>query len=116
LQYTPSRKESLFIKKEKEMKHVFLTLILLLGAVSANAALPPRYQNSKDLAVMVNWLEDNPGVMEQLKVIDFQNKKIHFGVFSADECHAAFTREVVERPFGWVGPAGPLIHDYTICN
>jgi len=98
------------------MKNVFLTLILVLGAVSASAALPPRYQNSKDLAVMVNWLEENPNVLAQLKVIDFENKKIHFGVFSADECHAAFTREVVERPFAWFGPAEPLTHDYTICN
>ena len=98
------------------MKHVFLTLILVLGAVSANAALPPVYQNAKDLAVMVNYLEENPGVMAQLQVIDFKNKKIHFGVFSADECTVAFTREVQERPFGWVGPAAPLVHSYTLCN
>jgi len=97
------------------MKHVFLTLILLFGSV-AEAALPPVYQNAKDLAVMVNFIENNEGVMEQLKVIDFENKKIHFGVFSADECHVAFKREVQERPFGWVGPAGPLVHDYTMCN
>jgi hypothetical protein len=97
------------------MKHVFLTLILAFGSV-AESALPPVYQNAKDLAVMVNFIENNEGVMEQLKVIDFENKKIHFGVFSADECTVAFKRKVVERPFGWVGPAAPLIHDYTLCN
>jgi len=97
------------------MKHVFLTLILVFGSV-AKAALPPVYQNTNDLAVMVNYLEENPGVMEQLKVIDFENKEILFGVFSADECKVVFERKQIERPFGWVGPAAPLVHSYTLCN
>lgn len=97
------------------MKHVFLTLIYLLNSVSANAALPPVYQNAKDLAVMVRFVEENPDVMEGLKTIDFENYRIKYESYTG-ECTAVFTRENVERTPGWVGPADALIHEITHCS
>ena len=96
------------------MKHVFLTLILLFGRV-AESALPPVYQNAKDLTVMVNFVESNEDVMEGLKVIDFQNKVIRWKAYTG-ECTAVFTRENVDHGPGWAGPAGPLIHEITHCS
>ena len=97
------------------MKHVFLTLIYLLNTVSASAALPPVYQNAKDLRVMVQFVEENEEVMEGLKTIDFENYTIKYESFTG-ECTAVFTREIVERTPGWAGPAEPLIHEITNCS
>ncbi len=97
------------------MKHVFLTLILLFGSV-ANSALPPVYQNAKDLTVMVNFIENNEEAMEGLKEIDFRAKRIRWESYTG-ECTAVFTREYVDHgPGGWVGPAEPLVHEITNCS
>ena len=67
-------------------------------------ALPPRYQNMKDLKVMIDFLEKHPVVMAELKLIDMESFIIHYGV----DGEVRFGREVIKRKQGWVGPAAPL--------
>lgn len=97
------------------MKNVFLTLILVLGATGANAALPPVYQNAKDLSVMVSFVEENTEVMEGLKSMDFQSFTIKYETYTG-ECTAFFGRDRAEHGKGWVGPAADLIHEETHCS
>ena len=67
-------------------------------------ALPPRYQNVKDLAVMVEFIETYPLVAAQLKSIDLSQFTVYFG----DDGEAKFGRKAIKRERGWVGPAAPL--------
>ena len=67
-------------------------------------ALPPHFQNMKDLEVMVRFIEEHPKVARQLKSIDFKAKRIYFD----KEGSVDFGRERIKREPGWVGPAAPL--------
>lgn len=75
-------------------------------------ALPPRYQNLKDLKVMYQFIEDHPVVAGQLKSIDVKKKIIYF----SDNCEARFGRVSVKRKPGWVGPAAPLSFEQCNCD
>ncbi|MBE9240892.1 hypothetical protein [Synechocystis salina] len=68
------------------------------------AALPPQYQNIKDLEVMVNYVKENPDVAATLKSIDLANQTINYG----QDCQIRFERKPSNNPPGWVGPAEPL--------
>ena len=86
---------------------VFCLFILL--STSAQAALPPLYQNNKDFDVMVDWVRAHPQVMESLRRIDFETYTVHFG----RDCEAIFTREPQKDAVP--GPAPPLRFDNATC-
>jgi hypothetical protein len=84
----------------------------LVVAFSSQAALPPRYQNIKDLNVMISYIRSNPKVLATLQSIDFANRVIYYGY----NCKARFRRKVISRPDGWVGPAAPLQFASQTCG
>lgn len=102
---------SLSIKREVNMKKIIFVLIILLFAQYAIAALPPRYQNIKDLDVMVEYIKENPEMASTLKAIDFSEYTIFYG----NGCKAVFGRESTVKPSGWVGPAAPLEFKRSTC-
>lgn len=82
-----------------------LILSIGLGLISTSfAALPPQYQNIKDLEVMVVFIERHERVAANLKSIDVQTYTVHYD----KDCVARFARKYVPKPDGWVGPADPL--------
>lgn len=94
------------------MKRIMFLSIFLLMAQSAFAALPPQYQNVKDLDVMVNYIKKHQEVASTLKSIDLSNYTVYFG----DGCKAVFGRKSTTKPAGWVGPADPLEFKYSNCS
>ena len=92
------------------MKARFL-LILFLSQMSY-AALPPVYQNLKDLKVVVNYIENNETILSTLESIDFENLTVHYN----NGCIVTFGRKHTPKPVGWVGPADPLEFKSTNCN
>ena len=91
------------------------TLLLLLSgmalALSARAALPPQFQNAKDLDVMVGYLKTHLVVMASVRSIDLQRLVIYFG----SNCQVVFGRAYTPKPQGWVGPADPLEFKSSTC-
>ena len=88
-------------------RQLFVTLLLLIQFLwlsAANAALPPRYQNMKDLNVMVQYVKAHPKVLESLRAISLSNYTVTYG----NNCQVKFQRLLIERPAGWAGPAAPL--------
>lgn len=65
-------------------------------------ALPPRYQNVKDLKVMVDFIYEHPKVAGRLKSIDLQTLTIH----CSNNGEIKFGRRRRERR--GPGPAAPL--------
>ena len=90
------------------MKPFVAVLLAITLASSAWAALPPRYQNQRDLDALLDFIQAHPEVLEQLRRIDLEHHEIHYG----DRCVASFTRgEVPPIP----GPAPPLRFDRSTC-
>jgi len=87
----------------------FLYLVLISNAY---AALPPQYQNTKDMDVMVDFVKHHPVVAERLKSIDIHG----FSIFYGGNCRAEFGRKAVFYLPGWVGPAAPLEFKRSNCN
>ena len=77
----------------------------------AIAALPPQYQNVKDLEVMVNYVKTHPNVAATLKSIDLETKTVTF----SEDCQITFERKPSTKPLGMVGPAEPLQFKATTC-
>lgn len=75
-------------------------------------ALPPSFQNIKDLKVMVKFIEDHPVIAGSLKSIDMKTKTVYF----SDNCEASFGRSAVKRALGWVGPAASLRFIQSNCD
>ena len=94
------------------MKKIIFLSILLLAAQYAFAALPPQYQNIRDLDVMVDYIKEHPEVASTLESIDFTEYAIHYG----NGCKAIFKRKTTVRPPGWVGPAEPLEFKELNCS
>jgi hypothetical protein len=92
------------------MKTRFL-LILFLSQIS-HAALPPQYQNLRDLKVIVNYIEKNQAILSTLEFIDFEKYTVHYN----NGCLATFGRKHTSKPEGWVGPADPLEFKNTSCS
>ena len=92
------------------MKGYFIVSVAM--SVALAAALPPKYQNAKDLDVMVKYIKKNEKVLERLRYIDFQNHVIYYG----RKRKAVFGRKKLYRPPGLVGPAVPLEFKRTICS
>lgn len=93
------------------MKRLIVLLIILLFAQYAIAALPPRYQNIKDLDVMVEYIKGHPEIAATLKAIDFSEYTVSYG----NGCKAVFDRKSTVKPSGWVGPAAPLEFKRSTC-
>ena len=91
------------------LKSVALVCLVWIGF--AQAALPPKYQNEKDLDVMLSYVKSHPDVLSSLQAIDLGILTVYYG----DGCSAEFARKVVERAAGWVGPAEPLMLKKNFC-
>jgi len=91
-------------------KSAALVLLLLCSGL-VQAALPPQHQNEKDLDVMLSYVKSHPDVLSSLQAIDLGVLTVYYG----EGCSAEFTRKVVERPEGWVGPAEPLVLEKKFC-
>lgn len=87
-------------------------ILLFVATQTAMAALPPRYQNMKDLDVMVEFIKRNETVASTLSLIDVGSYTVYFG----EDCQAIFGREARPKPPGWVGPADPLVFKRSNCE
>ncbi|MEY3372101.1 MAG: hypothetical protein RLZZ537_569 [Pseudomonadota bacterium] len=85
--------------------------LLLILTLPAQAALPPQYQNRRDLEVMLAFIQQHPRVEAGLNVIDLDA----YTVLYERECIASFIRDVQPKPPGWVGPMDPLIFKESTC-
>jgi len=88
-----------------------VALVFLLCSGIAQAALPPQFQNEKDLDLMLSYVKSHPEVLSGLQAIDLGVLTVYYG----QGCSAEFTRKVVERPEGWVGPAESLVLKKNHC-
>lgn len=93
------------------VKYFALIMFLMCSHIS-NAALAPKYQNMKDLEVMVEFVKKHEKVMSTLKTIDFENFTVYFGT----DCKITFERKVIPKPSGWAGPAAPLVFNTANCS
>lgn len=91
-----------------------LTAALLLSSTAAHAALPPQYQNQKDLQVIVGYVMAHEEIIASLRSIDLDNMVVHYGWH--EDCQLHFERKQVRRPSGWVGPAEDLIPGDSVCT
>ena len=85
--------------------------LLLIIALPAHAALPPQYQNRRDLEVMLAFVQQHPRVEAGLNSIDLDAYTVRY----ERECIARFIRDVQPKPPGWVGPMDPLIFNESTC-
>jgi len=69
--------------------------------LSALAALAPVHQNRHDLAVLVEFVQQHPEVLQSLRSIDLQQQVVHFG----RDCVARFGRATVAEPRPGGAPA-----------
>lgn len=93
------------------LKRVLL-LVLVFSVQSSYAALHPKYQNMKDLKVMVGFIESHEKVLVTLEGIDFKNFTIHYN----HGCKVIFGRRYAPKPAGWAGPADPLEFKKSTCE
>ena len=87
-------------------------LAISLNAPIGQAALSPRYQNEKDLKVLVQFINEHERILSTLKTIDLEHLIIHFG----HDCKAVFGRKSRAKPKWWVGPVDPLEFKESTCN
>lgn len=88
----------------------FLTSFGLIGQ-SVSAALPPKYQNLKDLHALVEFIKAHDMISSALKSIDLVNHTVIY----RDGCVAKFDRKNEKKPEGWVGPASDLEFKESNC-
>ncbi len=93
------------------MRRVIVLSIVFTIVQCAAAALPPRYQNIKDLDVMVDFIKAHPKVASGLRSIDMVEYTVYFG----SGCKAVFGRKTTPKPPGWAGPADPLEFKKATC-
>jgi hypothetical protein len=91
------------------MKKTVLSIVLGSGVLFA--ALPPQYQNMKDLNVMMDFVKSHPKVAATIREISVVDRTIYFGA----GCKAVFVRKAAANPSGWVGPAEPLVFKRSTC-
>jgi len=92
---------------------IVVSLLTILSVIEiANAALPPQYQNMKDLDVMVGYVRKHPSISAQLKSINLRERAIYYG----NNCKALFGRKSSTKPPGWVGPAEDLEFKSSNCS
>jgi len=88
-----------------------VTLLLLLCSSFAQAALPPKDQNEKDLDLMLSYVKSHPAVLSSLQAIDLGILTVYYG----EGCSAEFGRKIVQRPEDWVGPVESLVLKRNFC-
>ena len=93
------------------MKIIIALYLVVLSQVSF-AALPPEFQNEKDLNAMVQYINKYSKVISTLQQIDFKTKTVYFGA----NCWLKFTRKKQHKPQSWVGPAAPLVFLKSNCK
>lgn len=101
---------------KKQIAQQMIALLAVSFMVSAHAALPPQYQNAKDLNAMVSFAKQHKLVISSLHSINMTNKTITYNYFDGKKnniCLARFTRKAVS--FKGPGPAGDLIFDKSDC-
>jgi hypothetical protein len=86
-----------------------LLLCLPLAADPVSAALPPQYQNARDLDALVAFVKAHHRVIASLEGIDLSEQRVRFG----NGCEARFERAPL--PPGMVGPARPLTLQSANC-
>ena len=91
------------------MRLILASLVALLAPGPSLAALPPVYQNDKDLTVMVDFARSHPTVMESLRAIDLERREIRYGA----QCVARFERP--RQPGMMPGPAPALRFSGSTC-
>ncbi|WP_026339392.1 hypothetical protein [Psychromonas ossibalaenae] len=94
------------------MKRMIVLLFILLLSTNSPAALPPQYQNSRDLDVITAFIKKHEKVISTLTSVDFEKFVIYF----EDDCKAIFARKEIPKPSGWVGPADPLEFKFSTCS
>lgn len=85
--------------------------LLLILALPVQAALPPNYQNRRDLEVMLAFIQQHPRVEAGLNHIDLDAYTVRY----ERECILTFAREEQPKPPGWVGPLDPLVYRTASC-
>ena len=93
------------------MNKVGAPLMGLLVVVTAGAALPPQFQNSQDLDVMVEFVKKHALVMTSLRSVDVQKLVVNFGTDCQVEFRRASTPKLPDRP----GPQGALEFKTSTC-
>ena len=93
-----------FFKKFSTAQNRILCLLLCCFTGVTQSALPPDFQNEKDLADIIAYIKSNHEVLSDLRVIDLAELAVYYG----DSCRIQFARKVVKREAGWVGPAEPI--------
>ena len=93
-----------FYKKFSTAQNRFLCLVVCCFTGVTQAALPPDFQNEKDLADIIAYIKSNHEVLSDLRVIDLAELTVYYG----DSCRIQFARKVVKREADWVGPAEPI--------
>ncbi|WP_395769951.1 hypothetical protein [Arenimonas sp.] len=86
--------------------------LLLILALPAQAALPPQYQNRRDLEVMLAFIQQHPRIEAGLNAIDLDAYTVRY----ERECIASFIRDVKPKPPGWVGPLDPIVFKSSNCD
>lgn len=94
------------------MKILLKIIVLSIITNISLAALPPEYQNEKDLKVMVKFIQEHEKVIATLKKLDFVGKNVYFGA----NCVAKFDRKHKPKPKRWVGSADPLEFKQANCE
>ena len=91
------------------MRSTAVVLAIALSPVAGFAALPPVYQNDKDLTVLVDFVRSHPLVLESLRSIDLQQRLVRYNV----NCVARFNRPPNQQAMP--GPASALRYVGSNC-
>ena len=92
------------------MKKIIVLLFTL--TLPAHAALPPKYQNRRDLEDILAFIQQHPRIEAGLNAIDLDAYTVRY----ERECIATFVRDVQPKPPGWVGPLDPIIFKSSSCD
>lgn len=85
------------------------------STVQTLRALPPIYQDLRDMNDMQQALRDSDNVpFSGIQSINFDDNVVYF----KNGCHAVFHRNTshAAHPPGWVGPAAPLVLGSIVCD
>ncbi len=99
------------MKMKVTSKRVVLESNIFLCAGRFDDALSPEYQNDRDLAVMITFINKHESVLSTLKSIDLENSTVYFD----NTCKAIFGRKKTVKPHRWVGQIIRLEFKYSNC-
>ncbi len=101
----------------KKMNKLILFIALFFFS-NGFSALPPQYQNERDLNSMVEFARGNMEVLKGLKSISLDPAEIIYlrGWPYPETCKIPFIRKASNRGRGWAGPAEPLVPGVHSCK